>query len=97
MSNDFLRRLYWACSSGLTPFTEDNCNLSLLYELTHGAREASGRLSDALREAKLDRETVDVIEELSGDEVAAYEEQGFINGFRLGMKLAGELGEGAVV
>lgn len=91
MNSDFLRRLYWACSSGATMAAGNGCDLSALYELTHGAHEASERFSDALREAKLDRETVDVIEELSGDEVAAYEEQGFINGFRLGMKLAGEL------
>lgn len=91
MSNDFLRRLYWACSSGVAPFTEDNCNLSLLYELTQEAHDASERFSAALYGSGLDRETMDAIEDLSGDELAAYECQGFINGFRLGMKLAGEL------
>lgn len=93
MSNDFLRRLYWACSSGLTPFTEDNCNLSLLYEATQEAHDASERFSKALYAAGLDSRTESSLETLSGEEVVAVECQGFINGFRLGMKLAGELGE----
>lgn len=91
MNNDFLRRLYWECSSGIAPFMADSRNLSALYERTPEVSEASGRLSDALREAKLDPETMSTIETLSGEEVVAFECQGFINGFRLGMKLAGEM------
>lgn len=97
MSNDFLRRLYLACSSGIAPFTEDNCNLLPLYEQTQEAQEASERFCEALRASGLDGETMGTIEDLSGDEFVAVECQGFINGFRLGMKLAGELGQGAGV
>lgn len=94
MNSDFLRRLYWACSSGIAPFTDDNHNLSLLYQQTQEAHEASERFSDALYGSGLDRETMGAIEDLSGYEIVAYECQGFINGFRLGMKLAGEMGGG---
>lgn len=84
MNNDFLRRLYWECSSGIAPFTDESRNLSALYERTPEAGEASERLDKALRETNLDKEMVSAIEDLSGDELVAYEIQGFINGFRLG-------------
>jgi len=35
----------------------------------------------------------DLLETIGGEFALVYEKQGFINGFRLGMKLARELGE----
>lgn len=91
MNNDFLKRLYWACSSGVEPFSEDGCNLSRLYKPSPGVVNAMERFCKALYSSGLEKTETSKLESLNGEGLIAAEECGFINGFRLGMMLAGEL------
>lgn len=90
MTTDFLKRLYWACASEAEPF-EDGSNLSELYERSDSAKSAFSASSAAIYEKDLTVEEKTELENLSVNVADAYKEQGFINGFRLGMRLAGEL------
>ena len=95
MKKEFLKRLYWACAGAMEPF-EDGLNLSELYERTDAAKAVSRASGTAICKLNLTANEKTMLENLSVSVADAYEEQGFINGFRLGMKLAGELrGEAA--
>lgn len=89
MNKEFLERLYWACSFEAEPF-EAGLNLSEMFEHFPQTNETWYELKEKLKERGLEADDI-------GDELSvfstAYEKQGFINGFRLGMKLAGELRE----
>lgn len=91
MTRDFLMRLYWACSAEEASLA-DGRNLGKLYERTEATGEADCCFDEYLYTTNLTAEEKDALYNLSADAITAYEQQGFINGFRLGMKLAGELG-----
>lgn len=95
MNKEFLERLYWAVADEATHL-EDGFNLSELYERDGEARAAASAISTAIGELNLTLREKTLLENLSGSVADAYEKQGFINGFRLGMKLAGELKEETV-
>ena len=88
MSNDILKRLYLACSSGVDCFA-DGRNLCELYERIAGVKPAEDAYRDYL--ATVEAEEKEKLDRLVYPLCDLREMQGFINGFRLGMKLAGEL------
>lgn len=90
MNNDFLKRLYWACSSEESCF-EAGSSLCELYERIPDVKRAGKGYRDCLAaiESKEKGKLDNFVYSLSD----VREMQGFINGFRLGMKLAGELSE----
>lgn len=89
MSAEFLHRLFWACTdvNGITVGAE----LAELYHRLENAQKASQAFTQKLYASKLSKEEKNLLDDLSGSMIDAHEEQGFINGFRLGMMLAGEL------
>lgn len=91
-TNDFLSRLYWAVTAEENYFG-DGMNLGELYERIPEAAAALDAFSKAVGRLGLG----EVEDELLGLYCSGYwanEKQGFINGFKLGMKLAqeGDLG-----
>ena len=92
MSNDCLTRLYWVCSNQEFSF-DDGRNLGELWEETLGKAESGRAFDDALSATDLcGTEEEDEVYSAYIQARCAAEECGFINGFRLGMKLAGEVG-----
>ncbi len=96
MKKEFLKRLYWACSDWDEGEDADGTMLSELYERIEDVKKADRAFSEKLYAAELSSNEKRLLENIGGSVSMAYEMQGFINGFRLGMKLAGELrGEAA--
>lgn len=94
MNNDFLIRLYWACSDEEMSFVS-GLNLGELYARSEETSNADLLFYEKLSAAGLPKDERVLLEGLSSSACTAYEQQGFINGFRLGMKLAAEVrGEG---
>ena len=91
MNNDFLSRLYWACSD-TEMHLENGLNLGEMYERTNGAAIAYNQFSTVVNELSISNVEKDMLGSLRYDACVAYEQQGFINGFRLGIKLAMEIG-----
>lgn len=92
MNIDFLTRLYWACTD-IEMAGQSDLNLGELYQRTPDADSAEHCFNERLYAAELSTEDKNKLGCLSGSVAMAYEKQGFINGFRLGMKLARELCE----
>ena len=91
MNCEFLKRLYRACS----PDTAVDPNgPSGLFNSLPGTDAAHKRFAERLAQAQLPAEVLGGLEDLAAEECLAYEEQGFINGFRLGFMLARELADG---
>lgn len=92
MNYEFLNRLYCACTddtAGVPPFAE-------MYEHISEVETADAAFSERLREYPMSEQ--DDLNHLEITACLAYEKQGFINGFRLGMMLARELsGEEVIV
>lgn len=91
MNRDFIERLYWACSD-TEQSMNDGMNLGELYVHTPAVKRADYAFQERL--ADFQQQDPSKAEKLDNCHVAscwAYEQQGFINGFRLGMKLAEEL------
>lgn len=95
MNNDFLKRLYWACSDE-SANGADGTNFCEMYERIKETKSESRYFSEALYATGLTVSEKRKLESLNSSIAMVYEQQGFINGFRLGMKLAGELKEEAV-
>lgn len=92
MRADFLERVYLSASSGcFLPSLEGR--LSGLWESLGTAEEAEGALLEALDGLKMDEETEERMTDLFYTASTERERQGFFNGFRMGMRLAGELAE----
>ena len=87
MKTDFLSRLYMACSEG----EAGPGGITELYEKTDGAEQSVKEFDKKLQEAELPKENRLVLENLACSISMEFERQGFLNGFRLGMMLAGEL------
>ncbi len=88
MSEDFLKRLFWACCSEDSFVEDDSLNLGKLYERTEATETALGEISEfAMNFPNLNQNEVGELENLAGAAIRAYEEQGFINGFRMAMKM----------
>lgn len=92
MNNDFLKRLYWVCSDQEALFG-DGLDLGELYQRIADTGKATHCFSEALCAAGLPAKEKNLLDNISCSIATVYEQQGFINGFRLGMKLAGELTE----
>lgn len=92
MNNDFLKRLFWACSDE-SASVADGLNLGELYQRIADTGKATHCFSEALCATGLPGKEKNLLDNISCSVAMAYEQQGFINGFRLGMKLAGELTE----
>lgn len=91
MSTDFLERLYWALTDE-EQHQKTGLDLGELYERTPAVKRADYAFKERL--ADFQQQDASKVEKLDNCHVAscwAYEQQGFINGFRLGMKLAEEL------
>ncbi len=89
--NDFLNRLYMACSMerGDWTFAEGlGLNLGEFYRRDPEINACSRKLSDALHKVQMSGEDLVRIDTLCVESSIANERQGFINGFRLGLKLA---------
>lgn len=91
MNKEFLERLYWACADE-TRHMETGLNLGELYEHLSDTDGADHQLSEKLKKLKVDQDTTEALENTITVALWAYERNGFINGFRLGMKLVQELG-----
>lgn len=87
-TSDFLTRLYWAVTAEENYFG-DGMNLGELYEKTPEEEMARDAFSKAIDRLGL-REVEDELLSLYCGGCGANEKQGFINGFKLGMKLAQE-------
>ena len=89
-SNDLLKRLYWPCSYECGGYMH-GCNLGELYQRTEGTAQASAHMNDLLDRLALDKNAVDQLTQLCCEIMNAYEQQGFVNGRRMGAQLAREL------
>ena len=90
MSNDLLKRLYWPCSDECGNYMQ-GCNLGELYQRTEDTAQAIARMTGLLDRLALDKNAVDQLTALYCDIMNTYEQQGFINGLRMGAQLAREL------
>lgn len=91
MNRDFIERLYWALTDE-EQHQKTGLDLGELYERTPAVKRADHAFQEQL--ADLQQQDTSKAGKLDNCHVAscwAYEQQGFINGFRLGMKLAAEL------
>lgn len=89
-SNDLLKRLYWPCSEECGNYAT-GCNLGELYQRTEDTAQASAHMNNLLDRLALDKNAVDQLTQLCCEIMNAYEQQGFINGLRMGAQLAHEL------
>lgn len=93
MNRDFIERLYWALTDE-EQHQKTGLDLGELYERTPAVKRADHAFQEQL--ADFQQQDASKAEKLDNCHVAscwAYEQQGFINGFRLGMKPAAELGD----
>ena len=88
MKYEFLKRLYRACSPDIAV---DPGGLDALFDRLPSANDAHKRFAERLEQAQLPTSEMSGLEDLAAKECLAYEEQGFINGFRIGFMLAQEL------
>lgn len=88
MDFEFLKRLYRACSPDIAV---DPGDLDALFDRLPAANDAHKRFAERLEQTKLPTSEMSGLEDLAAEGCLAYEEQGFINGFRLGFMLAQEL------
>ncbi len=91
MNNDFLKRLFAACSDESGNGYRDGLNLSELYERIADTAEAEQAFREAREKAGLSITVEDNIAGAGYAAIRAYELQGFINGFRLCAQLGREL------
>lgn len=92
MNQDFIKRLYWACTDR-DGADADGTRLFELYERTEEVKKVDHTFSEKLFATGLSDDEKRLLENIDASVAMAYEMQGFLNGFRLGMKLAGELRE----
>lgn len=91
MSNDLLKRLYWPCADECGRYMR-GCNLDELYQRTEETTQALDHMTDLIESLALDESAIkDKISALCVEIMNAYEQQGFINGIRMGAQLAREL------
>ena len=91
MEYNFLRRLYLECTAHMDD--RDEFSFNRLYERMDDASDSDAVFSSRLRAFNLPSEIWGELNDMYANGIGAYEEQGFINGFRLGMLLAYEVGE----
>lgn len=89
-STDFLKRLYWPCSEECGNYAT-GYNLGELYRRTKETAQASARMNNLLDCFALDKNAANQLTSLCCEIMNAYEQQGFINGLRMGAQLAREL------
>ncbi len=92
--NDFLNRLYRACSMERGDWTFEEglgLNLGEFYQQDPKVKALVDEFSDALHKVQMSGEDLVRIDTLRVESSIANERQGFINGFRLGLKLAIEV------
>lgn len=88
MDMELLKRLYMACSDDNCIFTA-GLNLSELYQRIEEVKSADQALSLAVDAANLPPSVFsNGIEDAFCESIIAYEMQGFVNGFRLAMRMA---------
>lgn len=93
MNKEFLSALFASVSAGDCSVPEGG--VYDLYEMSPEAEEAGRLFNDALDRSGLRcTPAEDDLYDAYINAINAHEKCGFINGFRLGMKLAGELGGG---
>ncbi len=90
MNTEFLTRLYWACSDQ-NRHLKDGLNPGKLYERIEDTENADHAFSDSLYATVSEINALSELEDLHINAYIAYEKQGFINGFRLGMLLREEI------
>ena len=86
MDMEFLRRLYMACSEDGGIF-EAGLNLCELYQQIDDVEAADRDFTKAVQAANLPFPIKDSIVEAGCAANIAYELQGFVNGFRLAMRI----------
>lgn len=92
MNLDFIKRLYWACTDR-DGVVADGTRLFELYEHTGETGRVDRHFSEKLYATGPSDDEKLLLENIDASVAMAYEMQGFLNGFRLGVKLAGELRE----
>lgn len=91
MTTDLLKRLCFACTSVDSSREEWGSSFNELYTRTADAQNSERCFAEKLAAVELGKEDKISLTYLK-DSVALYvEEQGFINGFRLGMQMAFEV------
>ncbi|MCD8381899.1 MAG: hypothetical protein LUC30_03130 [Clostridiales bacterium] len=88
-NNEMLRRLAAACTDENARYA-DGLNFCELYRRTEDTAKADAAFNAALAAAGLPVEARDKIDSANGAALGVYEEQGFMNGFRLGGMLVKE-------
>lgn len=91
MKLNFLSRLYYARSDE-DRHSKDGTNLGELYQQIADVDTAEQLCAIQLEAAKLSADAQETLESRVTAVCRAYEQQGFINGFRLGLMLSRELG-----
>lgn len=86
MDMELLKRLYMACSGD--PHNEVGLNLCELYQRIEDTETADRDFTEAVQSAKLPFSDAESILEATCAANIAYELQGFVNGFRLAMRIA---------
>ena len=84
MNYEFLSRLYCDCSDGSSSFAE-------MYDRLDEVGTAEAALSERMKDYPMSEQ--DEVGYLEAAVCTAYEKQGFINGFRLGLLMSRELKE----
>lgn len=87
MDMELLKRLYMVCSDENGIF-EAGFNICELYQRLEEVKEADSGFSAAIDAANLSVPVADSIVVAAIEENLAYELQGFVNGFRLAMRMA---------
>ena len=94
MNYEFLKRLFTSCSDEGDGRYEDGRNLQELYEQVDEVATAARNWGEVRGKAALDLapEVTDAVEVAAFGLATAYEQQGFINGFRLCAQMRREQG-----
>ena len=91
MKYEFLQRLFVSCSAeGTMPFG-DGLNLPELYNCIDEARSAEQAFLKIVESSGLEFDKAAKLEFACSTVCDAYEMQGFVNGFRIGMAQAADL------
>lgn len=95
MELDFLKRLFFACSNEEMS-NSDGLNMGELYERNGDAETTYSKFIDKLYTTGLTEKEKEAMGNFCLVAATAYECQGFINGVRIGVKLAREVDMGGL-
>ncbi len=88
MNQDILKRMFWACCGVDSYIADASLDLGTLYERNQDGETMVSRISNLATDSfHLGVEQVNELDTLVSEATSTFEEQGFINGFRMAVKL----------